>query len=237
MARELPGVPVVVGPNRAIASYIAVGRFDPDIIIMDDGFQHLRVQRDVDIVAIDSTDPFGNGMTLPRGILREPPSHLLRADMIVMTRVDQAEGVDELREHIREINPRAPIVESVHRPISLRELHTGRDLGLGCLRGARVASLSSIGNPTTFEARLTELGATLEGNWRLPNHHRYRRGPLADIVDRARDMGAEAIVTTEKDVVRFPPGFGFQMPVWVLEIELEITAGHEHLARLVELRA
>ena len=235
MARALPGIPVVVGPNRTLAAYVALGRFAPDIIIMDDGFQHLKVQRDLDIVVIDATDPFGNGMTLPRGILREPPNHLLRADMLVMTRVNQAEHVDELREHLHSLNPRAPVIESMHRPVALRDFHSRDDLGLDRLRGARVVSLSSIGNPTSFERTLTGLGAVLEDHWRLPNHYHYRRGPLSDIVDRARDLDVDAIVTTEKDMVRFPPGFAFHIPLWIMEIQLELTAGEEHLTRVLEL--
>lgn len=236
MARALPEVPVVVGPNRTMAGYVAYGRFAPDIILMDDGFQHLKVQRDLDILVIDATDPFGNGRTLPRGILREPPNHIIRADLIVLTRVDQAEHLDEARAHIRSLNPRAPIVESVHKPTALVHFQECRDLGVSALAGARVVALSSIGNPTGFERTLTDLGATLVDHWRLPNHHHYRRGPLADLVDRARDLNVAAIATTEKDTVRFPPGFAFHIPVWVLKIELSIVAGEEHFERLVTLR-
>jgi len=235
MARSLPGVPVVVGPNRAIAGYVAIARFAPDIILMDDGFQHLKVQRDLDIVVIDATNPFGNGMTLPRGTLREPPSHIHRADMIVLTRVDQADYLRELREHIHRLNPEAPIVESIHAPTALRHYQSRRDLGLRRLRGARVAALSSIGNPAAFERTLHSLGAEVIEHRRLPNHYLYRRGPLSDFVDRAREMNAEAIVTTEKDMVRFPPGFAFYIDVWVLEIALRITGGEEHLSRLLAL--
>lgn len=236
MARALPDVPVVVGPNRAMAGYVARGRFAPDIILMDDGFQHLKVQRDLDIVVIDSTDPFGNGWTLPRGILREPPNHLIRADLIVLTRVDQAARLDELRAHLRTLNPGAPIIESIHQPVSLTHYQSREELGVEALRGARVAALSSIGNPAAFERTLTDLGAALADHWRFPNHHQYRRGPLSDLVDRARDLDAAAIITTEKDTVRFPPGFAFHIPVWVLKVKLSITAGEDHLTRLLSLR-
>lgn len=237
MARSVPGVPVVVGPNRAIAGYVACGRFAPDIILMDDGFQHLKVQRDLDIVVIDSTDPFGNGCTLPRGILREPPSHIVRADMIVLTRVDQAEHLRDVRDHIRDLNRTAPIVESIHKTVALVHFQERAELGLHALRGASVVALSSIGNPGAFERSLTGLGAKLTDRWRLPNHHHYRRGPLSDIVDRARDLNVEAIVTTEKDIVRFPPGFAFHVPLWVLKVELAVVAGEDHLLRIVNLRA
>jgi tetraacyldisaccharide 4'-kinase len=236
MARSLPEVPVVVGPNRAVAGYVACGRFAPDIILMDDGFQHLKVHRDLDIVVIDSTDPFGNGRTLPRGILREPPNHILRADLIVLTRVDQADHLDEVRALIASLNPRAPVIETLHKPTALVHFQERRDLGIGALRTARVVALSSVGNPAAFERTLTDLGATLVDRWRLPNHHHYRRGPLADLVDRARDLNVAAVATTEKDVVRFPPGFAFHIPVWMLKIELTVVVGEEHFERLLTLR-
>lgn len=236
MARAVPDVPVVVSPNRTAAGYVACGRFAPDIILIDDGFQHLKVQRDIDIVVIDSTDPFGNGWMLPRGILREPPSHIVRAHFVVLTRVDQAEDLEEVRHHITALNPTAPVIETVHKPTALVDLQERAHLGLETLQGARVVALSSIGNPAAFERTLTDAGALLADRWRLPNHHYYRRGPLADLVDRATDLDVAAIVTTEKDVVRFPSGFAFHVPVWVLKIELAVVRGAEHLARIVELR-
>lgn len=232
MARALPGVPVVVGPNRAVAATVATARFDPDIIVMDDGFQHLKVQRDLDVVVIDATNPFGNGMTLPRGILREPPNHLRRAGLLLLTRTDQTTDLDLLRDHLRTLNPTVPIVESIHRPASLRYYQHHDELGVQTLAGSRVVALSSVGNPRAFERTLGDLGAQIVDAWRLPNHHAYRRGPLTDLADRARDLGVEAIVTTEKDTVRFPPGFAFDVPVWVLAIELTVTAGEEHLSRI-----
>ena len=235
MARALSGVPVVVGPNRSLAATVVQSRFSPDIIIMDDGFQHLKVQRDLDIVVVDATNPFGNGMTLPRGTLREPPNHLRRADMIVLTHTDQTEQIDCLRDSLHALNPNAPIVESVHQPVSLSNYQQQSELELGTLRGARVVALSSIGNPRTFERTLTDLGAELVDFWRLPNHYAYRRGGLSDLVDRARDLRVKAIVTTEKDMVRFPPGFAFNIPVWILGIKLHITAGNEYLERVWEL--
>lgn len=235
MARALPQVPVVVGPNRSLAATVVQSRFSPDIIIMDDGFQHLKVQRDLDIVVVDATNPFGNGMILPRGTLREPPNHLRRADMVVITHTDQTDQLEELREHLRALNPDAPIVESVHQPVSLANYQQQSELELDTLRGARVVALSSIGNPRTFERTLTDLGAELVDCWRLPNHYAYRRGGLSDLVDRARDLRVKAIVTTEKDMVRFPPGFAFNIPVWILGIDLRITAGAEHLEHIWQL--
>jgi tetraacyldisaccharide 4'-kinase len=235
MARALPSVPVVVGPNRSVAATIAYGRFGPDIILMDDGFQHLKVQRDLDIVVIDSTDPFGNGITLPRGILREPPNHLRRADLLLLTRTNQTDSLPDLRRHLHELNPSAPIVESIHAPMSLRHHQLNTELGVESLAGSRVVALSSIGNPRAFESTLTGLGAELADKWRFPNHYGYRRGPLSDLVDRAADLNVSAIVTTEKDLVRFPAGFAFSVPVWILGVELQVTAGADHLAKVWHL--
>ena len=235
MARALPGVPVVVGPNRALASLVAVGRFKPDVILMDDAFQHLKIQRDLDVVVIDSTDAFGNGMLLPRGLLREPPKHLGRADVIVLTRVDQCTSLEELKANLRDLNEAAPIVETVHRPAALTDYHSGAEVELAELNGMKVAALSGIGNPKAFERTLAELGADVIKRWRFPNHHVYRRSRLSDMVDRARDAGAKALITTEKDMVRFPAGFGFHMRTLVLGIELEVVAGADHLERIYTL--
>ena len=235
MARALPGVPVVVGPNRALASLVAVGRFKPDIILMDDAFQHLKIQRDLDVVVIDSTNPFGNNMLLPRGLLREPPKHLIRADLIVLTRVNQCTSLEELKANLAELNSLAPIVETVHKPATLTDYHTGAKLDLAELEGTPVAALSGIGNPKAFEETLKELDADVRKSWRFPNHHVYRRTRLSDMADRARDMGVRAIVTTEKDMVRFPPGFAFTMPVWVLGIRMDVISGEEHLERIMTL--
>lgn len=236
MARALPEVPVIVGPNRSLAATVACGRFGPDIVLMDDGFQHLKVQRDLDVVVIDASDPFGNGMTIPRGILREPPNHLRRADLLVLTRTDQTDALDTLRAHLTELNPKAPIVESVHEPTALMHYQGHVDLGLGTLQAARIVALSSIGNPKAFQRTLRSLGAEIVDAWNLPNHHIYRRAALGDLIDRARHLRVDAIVTTEKDMVRFPPGFAFNIPMWILGVTLRISSGEEHLDRIWKLR-
>ena len=235
MARTLPGVPVIVGPNRALSSLVAVGRFSPDIILMDDAFQHLRVQRDLDIAVIDASDPFGNGRLLPAGLLREPPSSLVRADLIVLTRTDQTDDLDEVRDRIRMLNDHAPLIETIHRPVGITYHQDGTNIPLESLSDYPVAAFSGIGNPDAFEDTLESLGADVVHAWRFPNHHEYRRAKLSDMVDRARDTGAKALVTTEKDAVRFPAGFSFNIPLWILRVELEPVTGGEHFARLLEL--
>jgi tetraacyldisaccharide 4'-kinase len=229
LATSLPGIPVVVGPNRVTAAYVAMGKFSPDVIVMDDAFQHLRVDRNLDIVLVDAANPFGNERALPRGTLREPPSHVSRAGLIVLTRVDQAPSLSAVRERVRSLNAEAPIVETMHVPVAVWRHPTRSPLEISDLKGARVVAVSSIGNPAAFEATLVAQGASVLGHLRFPNHARYRRRLLAQIDQAAREYQCDAVVTTEKDMVRLPPTLGLVCPIWVVSVRLQIVEGENYL--------
>lgn len=236
--QKLSGVPVVVGESRHLAGWVAIRDFAPDVLLVDDGFQHLKLRRDLDIVVIDGSNPFGNGMLLPRGILREPLSSLKRAQLFCITRVDQSHQLEHLRVQLRRINPKARRIETVHRPRRLRALGSDQEVPLAFLEGRKVFALSSLGNPDSFERTLTTLGAQIVGRARYRDHHDYTVEDLEVSWRQARDLGSEAIVTTEKDVVRFPTRFDSlaahsQIPMFVLEIELVLVAGEAVLADVV----
>ena len=226
MAQKLRDIPVLVGEDRFTVGRLAVERFSPDVLILDDGFQHLRLERDLDILAIDTTNPFGGGYLLPRGTLREPLEVIKQADLLCLTRGDQSDRVEALKKALRSIHPEAALLVSVHRPRGFREFPEGRRFESTFLQERRVFALSAIGNPPSFERTLSGLGAEIVGRRRYPDHHRYNLEELNSIAEEAI-VSAELIVTTEKDAVGFPADFIPAVRVMILEIEIEIVEGRE----------
>jgi tetraacyldisaccharide 4'-kinase len=221
---KLSGVPVVVGNKRYEAAQFVLKRFHPDIVILDDGFQHLKLRRDLDIVLVDAADPFGNGKLFPAGILREPVTALRRAHAVVITRADASGSVEELRENIRRISV-APVFTSFHRPVDLVADRISGFKPLSVLRGTRVLALSGIARPASFLSLLTSLGAFIAAECAYPDHHDYKKSDLVEVFQKAADHAADMIVTTEKDAIRLrelkPDG------IWALRIELSVVEREE----------
>ncbi len=234
LAGNLPGVAVIVGKDRFSSGKYALDNLGVDTLVLDDGYQHWPLERDLDIVVIDSTNPFGNGHLLPRGRLREPLKNLRRGNLFLLTRVDQADDLEGLRERLGKINPGAKIVETVHHPDRLLELRTGEQRELSLLAGKRVLALSSIGHPESFERTLTSLGALLVEKIRFPDHHWYKDNELKEIGGEALRKEAELIVTTEKDAVRIPPGTASPVEIFYLKIRLRIVRGEGILEEVFE---
>jgi tetraacyldisaccharide 4'-kinase len=227
---KLSGVPVVVGKNRREASQFAVQRFGADLVILDDGFQHLKLKRDVDIVLIDAADPFGNGKLFPSGILREPVVSLRRAHAVVLTRADAADAVESLRERIRQVTA-APVFTSHERAADLIDTSTRDVKPLSVLRGTRMLAFSGIARPLSFAALLRSLGGVIAAECVYPDHHEYSKTDLAAIFQKAADERVSLIVTTEKDAVRLK---GFNAGgIWALRIELSIVERQEWEAFLL----
>ncbi len=234
LAGNLPGIAVIVGKDRFSSGKYALDNLGVDTLILDDGYQHWPLERDLDIVVIDSTNPFGNGYLLPRGRLREPLKNLRRGNLFLLTRVDQADDLEGLRERLRKLNPGAKIMETVHHPECLLELRTGEQRELSLLAGKRALVLSSIGYPESFERTLTSLGALLVEKIRFPDHHWYNEDELREIGAGALRKEAEFIVTTEKDTVRIPSGTASPVEILYLRIRLRIVRGEEILEELFE---
>ena len=233
-----PGTAVVVDPDRVRGATAAVDRHNPDVLLLDDGFQHRRLGRDLDIVLIDATCPFGFGYLLPRGLLREPPSALRRADLIVLTRTDQASprGVREVEAAVRRHAPGVSICHAAHEPAGLASLD-GDVLDIGELRGAPAVALCGLGRPEAFMRTLHDLGVDIRVRMDYPDHHRYTEENIESIRALADDAGTELIVTTAKDAVKLqqlPGGLG-RLTAWVVHVQMKITAGQEILqARISE---
>lgn len=225
LAEEVPQAVVLVDKNRVRAAKFAIEKFSIDTIILDDGYQYLHLERQVNIVLIDCTNPFGNQRLLPRGILREPVANLDRANLFFLTKTENM-NLYALKKRLNRINPKAEIIECAHRPLYLNDVYSGTKKDLRWLAGRSVVCVSGIACPQGFEEALTKLGAILVSSHRFPDHHLYTKASLNEIVKCAQLQKAEALITTQKDAVRFPeivPPRTF--PVYYLRVEIEMLSG------------
>jgi len=232
---NLPGVPHLQGADRVALARTAVEKCNCELLILDDGFQHRRLQRDLDIVLIDATNPWGFHRLFPRGLLREPKSNLRRASLVLLTRCDQVGNdlLEELREEVDRIAPDRPIVESIHAP--LRLVNEDREAPLALLGGKPVAAFSGIGNPTAFRRTLEGLDAILTAVATFPDHHPYPSADVEWLKAWARRLPSNAvIVTTQKDLVKIRLHELGDRPVWALQVALTPTRGQDALHRLLE---
>lgn len=219
LAEHLPGVPIIVGNDRFAAGMLAVERFGVDVLVLDDGFQHLSLARDRNILVLDAARPLGNGRLFPRGDLREPPSALARADAVVFTRWDPAIPTPALPHLPR---PTPPLFHSRHEPVDLHGLQDGQTLPLSSLRSRRVLAFCGIGTPASFRRTLDELGATVVAFRAFPDHHVYTHPELEALTHLVASVRAEMLITTEKDRIRLRRFLPLQYPVWELRIRARI---------------
>ena len=234
LASNLRDVAVLVDKDRVKSGGYAIDRFHTDVIILDDGFQYLMLRPHINIVLVDSTDPFGNGHVLPRGILREPIQNIRRADYIFLTKSDGSHKIEHLKRFIRRHTKRAEIIECCHKPQYLVKLFSGGEKEpLSKLKGLRVAALSAIARPESFEGFLRQLGAELILADHYADHHRYTQQELIDFVNQAKEAGAEMIVTTEKDAVRMPRLDRCDVPIYFLRIQIDILSGRENFDQCI----
>ncbi|MDD2237264.1 MAG: tetraacyldisaccharide 4'-kinase, partial [Kiritimatiellae bacterium] len=211
--------------DRVKSGKYAIQELGCDTLVLDDGFQHLRLKHWVDIVLVDSTNPFGNGHVLPRGLLREPIRNIKRASFIFITKCHGPQ--DELKKKLRELNPVAEISECRHCPRYLENVYTGERRPLEFLEGKKVAAVSGIAAPKGFEAELVKYGAQVIHHKCYADHHRYTQKEMLDRINKSIDRGANMIVTTEKDAVRFPRIRRNDLPIYFLRVEIELLSGQE----------
>ncbi len=226
LAAHAPGVPVIVAPQRSLAGWRAISEFGADVIVLDDGFSHLALARDLDLVVFDASG-LGAGAVLPRGPLREPLAALRDVGAILVL---DGELPEEDAERIRTAAPEARWFRGWRRPVALRDLRSGERFPAEAIRGERVGALCGIARPASFRRTLEELGAEVTDVRALPDHHRFRRGDL-----RRLAAGAPRWVTTEKDALKILPEWVPGVELLVLAIELEVERGGE-LVDLVERR-
>ncbi|MCX6895200.1 MAG: tetraacyldisaccharide 4'-kinase, partial [Verrucomicrobia bacterium] len=224
LASNLKDVVVLVDKDRVKAGRYAIEKFGCDTLLLDDGFQYWKLRgRRQDIVLVDRQQPFGNERLLPRGTLREPPSHLARANVIFITKSDGDTAA--LRARINKHNPTAGIIECVHHPLYFEDVFSGERHGLDFLKGRKIASLSGIAQPESFEESLTKLGAELVYSKRFTDHHRFTQQEILNAINRGKKRQAEFIITTQKDAVRFPKIDRRDLPVFFVRVEIKILSG------------
>ena len=236
----LPGVPLIINPDRCQGARRATTRHGADVLVMDDGFQHRRLARDLDIVLLDALQPFGGGSLLPRGLLREPLSGLERADILVLTRSDKVdrERLDKIKKRVELRIGEKPVLEARHQPVRLvRTTPDGEEaLDLKPLKEGRWAGVCAIGNPRAFRLTLRELGVDLVSFDAFPDHHHYTRNDAEELRARARGAGACGIVGTAKDAKKLAPLWpsDSSVPFHYLAIELRLSSGADLLSNRID---
>jgi tetraacyldisaccharide 4'-kinase len=239
MRKNLPNVPVIVGRDRVHSAKEAIAKHQSEVLLLDDGFQHLRLERDLDVVMLNAAEPFGPGGLIPMGTLREPLENLARADLFVLSKCDVgSKNVHWIRQKLNAIKPNALIFEAVHKPVALKDPVRGRTLAPQELRGRRIAALSGIGDPYSFEKTAEMLGAEVAFAARYEDHHAFSMDDLLSFVRKARHMGLKETVTTEKDYMRLEALLAKNVPqeisamqFWVLEIQFQVNDEEDFIRR------
>jgi len=235
LARRQPGLRVLCGPRRAELAATAVGGLGADALVLDDGFQHRALGRDLDVVVFDGANPWGNGRLLPRGPNREGRGALRRGHLCWISRVDQAAEptLAALRALAREATGRPPL-ESRHAVSDVLDGTLARSLGKEALAGARLLLLCGIGRPHGFRRTVEGLGATVVAERLFPDHHRFADAELSEAFEAARAAGCDGVATTEKDAVRLSTRWAGEGMLKVVRIEAEILRGGELLDEAVD---
>ncbi len=237
LARSCPATKVVVDPDRVRGAARAVDEFDVKLLVMDDGFQHRRLRRDLDIITVDATRPFGYGRMLPAGLLREPAKSIRRADAVVITRFDRTEpeAIEKLEGAIQSINPGVTIAKAVHRHTHA-QLITGEKIGIEALRGMKAFAFCGIGNPRAFITRLDDYGLQLVGSKIYNDHHPYTSSDVAEIYSMAEAKQADIILSTQKDWVKTALLADKEREILFayLALELEFIEGADKIEQLVD---
>ena len=245
LARSLPDIPVLIGTDRTITGKYAVDNFHVDVVILDDGYQHWQLKRDLNILLVDAINVFGNGHMLPRGTLRESLPHLDRADICLLTKVDQAApgACEEIRSTLARYNDHALVVESTHKPLGFIEIanlfsrEQRKVLSVDTMKGHKVIAMSAIGNPASFEQTLSDIGAVITESLRFPDHHDYTEQEIIEVMHQAEEQGAEAIIVTDKDAVKIPESLLNQerpIPIYIISIEVTMLGKSRELFDFLE---
>lgn len=224
LKEKLDNVPVLVGANRIANAKKAVTDYHAKVILLDDGFQHWKLHRDLDIVVVDSTNPFGNERLIPRGILREPLSSLNRADIFLLTKTDYGRNnLEMIKTTIRNLKPDAQLFESNHIAKTFYNIKDNRELEISDITNKNVCLLASIGDVDAFEKMVAGLGLSPNLKFYFLDHYQYKKKDLDNVVKACLDSGITSIITTEKDIPRIKDiNFDFPNNISVLALKIEI---------------
>jgi tetraacyldisaccharide 4'-kinase len=247
MAKRLKDVPVIVGKNRFKAGRLAIRKFDPDVIVLDDGFQHLKLQRDLDLVLLDYHKPFGNGHLLPRGVMREPASALLCANALILTRSDTANDneMSSSPKKLRFYERNKPVYRAFHHPFVYKIINGEKKKNeenmkgvlrqnTDCIKGRTVFAFSGLADNHDFQQTVKSLNCNLSGHMEFPDHHPYSERDLKDISAVAKRSMSECLITTEKDYVRIAHKIDWPGDLFVIGIEIDFGADEKRFNSFIK---
>lgn len=230
LARNLLGVAAVIANrDRVAAAEWAIGSLKTEVFVLDDGFQHLRIARDLNIVTVDATNPWGGGDTLPYGRLREPISGLARANCVVITRTDQVQEWQSVKRTVQKIAGDVPIFSSRMLTAGFRDVR-GASVDRDEFVSQPLVAFCGVGNPKSFFRHLEAEGFQLVFTRSFPDHHAYERSDVSRLIEEAKKNGARALITTAKDAIKLK-ALDLQLPCYVLEVKIAMDEEH----RLVEI--
>ena len=232
LSKNLGDIPVIVNKDRIRAAKRAIRDCQVDTVILDDGFQQWRINKDLEIVTIDATNPLGNLCLIPRGILREGLSSLRRVQIFLLTKVNLKPDNQKIKKLLNKINPNALIIEAIHKPVGFYKLGQLRDnlVNPDEFRGRKVSLVSGIADPASFENLISNLGIEIGLSFRFPDHYVYTQKDLNKIINDSKQKGVSNIITTEKDSVRL-----LTLNCFILRIKLEILQYEIFLKRIHSL--
>lgn len=235
MARKLHGLVVIVDESRVRGCRAAIRTFSPDLIILDDAYQHRRCFRNLDIVVVDASRNVYDDKLLPAGRLREPLRNLKRADVVVLSRCDTGQAAQQLAISLSAYT-HVPVLPTRYIPLGVKRLGSEESLDRRALHGKRVISFCGIGSPASFRITISMLGARSVEHTDFPDHHEYSEAALRDLVGAANRHGVEAFLTTEKDALRLEKvSFGFgTYPVYYPEMKLEFLEQEEDFFLMID---
>ena len=236
LEENLPDVPHLLGADRAELARTAIEELESDVLVLDDGFQHRRLARALDLVLIDATQPWGYGHLLPRGLLRESPRELKRAHAVILTRCDLVEEsqLAAIRNRVARVAPKLPVLETEHRPLAWRDAN-GREMPVENMQGVAAGAFCGIGNAGAFFETLHRVGVSIRERREYADHHRYTRADVDDLERWAEGLPADAVLlTTQKDLVKLRIAALAGRPLWALRIGVRFRAGEERLHQLLE---
>ena len=244
LAKGLDKTSVIIGRNRAVSGKLAVSELQSDILVLDDGFQHRRLARDLDIVLIDAVQPFGYEHVLPRGLLREPMDSLKRAQVIVLTKTDLVpkDILFGIKNRIKTMVPYLPIFETIHKPLAVQTIdqwERGSEDFVDSeeVKKHKLLAISGIGNPESFKATLDGLGFNTIESMDFGDHHDYTTDDLIKLWTKIFGLGATAVITTEKDAVKLsqlPAIRDFKIPMYVLPVGIEFTSNEQEFLEIID---
>jgi len=235
LSNHLPEIPVIIDKDRYNSGKIALDRYKAKVLILDDGFQHWRLKRNLDILMIDSSIDLEKEKLFPLGRLREPLSSLKRAGIFILNRADQSIHKDKTKLLLQKFKPRSPIVESILEVTSVLNWKNKTKTDLDSLKGKKGLAFCGIGNPSSFERTLRFLGVEILNAFFFLDHYIYSRKDLFSLEEERKKVGADFLFTTEKDSIRLPETKDPQIPLLVVNVELKIISGEEKLWEVLNL--